>query len=423
MKEAYVLRYSAVRLFLFGLFTVLSFSAFASDVDSNDEASAGVRLRGFGTLGLAHSSSGEAGFVRDLSQPKGITSRWSGHIDSNLGLQANWVVNPDVELVGQAVSRYHYDGSFSPELSLAFVKWDPTTRMSLRLGRIGADFLMLADSRLIGYSYLSVRPPVDFFGTLFFSYLDGADASLTIPLESGIVRGKVFTGQTSEKAPYSLGIWDTSGSSVGGAVLSYQRGAWQFRGSAAGIRFSHSHGFSGLADTLRAVGSGYGYPSAIAAAEAIAAENTVSAFYSAGFVYDDGPLLIQGMLNRITSQSAVFQNSRAAYLLAGYRLGALTPYAGVSRVRSTHKNHSTGLPAGGAFDPLIQGFDTLMAATAMNQKTWILGMRWDVQPNTALKLQWDAVRGTPDSPFLLSFPTAQWNGKTDVLSVTLDFVF
>jgi hypothetical protein len=45
-------------------------------------AESSLTLRGFGTLGLARSSSDHAEFVRDLSQPVGIKGgQWSGRID------------------------------------------------------------------------------------------------------------------------------------------------------------------------------------------------------------------------------------------------------------------------------------------------------------------------------------------------------
>ena len=70
-----------------------------------------LNLRGFGTLGIARSSSDQVEVVRDLSQPRGISNQWSGRIDSVLGVQANWQLTPEVELVSQVVSRYQYDDS------------------------------------------------------------------------------------------------------------------------------------------------------------------------------------------------------------------------------------------------------------------------------------------------------------------------
>jgi len=57
------------------------------------------------------------------------------------------------------------------------------------------------------------------------------------------------------------------------------------------------------------------------------------------------------------------------------------------------------------------------------QHTTILGARWDVAHNIALKVQWDAVRGDPSSIFPYRREQPDWQGKMDVFSVTMDFVF
>ena len=373
-------------------------------------------LSGFGTLGLARSSSDHAQFLRDLSQPEGLSGgRWSGRIDSIFGVQASWQPTAELEFVGQAVSRLRYDGTRDPELMWAYGKWEPDARVSLRAGRLGADFMMLADSRLVGYSFLTVRPPADFFGPLFFSHFDGADASLSVPLGAGIVRSKLFAGATQEKAIGTPGVWDTRGSPVRGAVVDYMEGAWLLRANYAQITFADNINFWPLITGLNGFGAN-------AAANLLLTKDKTARFYSVGAVYDQGPLQVQMMLNRITQESAVFQNSHAGYLLAGYRVGTVTPFAGVSWWKTKYKNHSTGLPSP-AFDALNVPFRTIMAASGADQNTYTLGARLDVLTNVALKLQWDAIRGDAGSVFPFARTEAGWSGRTHVISATMDFVF
>ncbi len=373
-----------------------------------------LSLRGFGTLGLARSSSDHAEFVRDLSQPVGIKGgRWSGRIDSILGLQANWQATPQLELVGQVVSRLHYDRSHDPELMWAFARWEPDPRLMFRGGRIGADFMMLADSRLVGYSYLPVRPPTDFFGPLFFSHFDGGDVTGTLPLGNGLIRGKLFAGKTDEKSAGGLGVWDTSGSPVAGLVVDYVAGPWQFRMNAARIRFASDMNTAFLSVPLRVAG-------ATAAADSLITKDTSTRFLSLGVVYDQGPLLVQGMVNRIQHESEIFEDSHAAYILVGYRMDTVTPYVGISRWKTTPETYSAGLPAG---HPLNSAYKQFMAVARIDRTTYSVGARWDFYANLALKFQWDAVRATADTRFSFLNPDPAFDGKTDVFSVTLDFIF
>jgi hypothetical protein len=374
-------------------------------------------LRGFGTIGLARSSSDHAEFVRDLSQPVGIKGgQWSGRIDSILGLQANWQATREIELVGQVVSRLHYDRSHNPELMWAFAKWEPDPRFSLRGGRIGADFMMLADSRLVGYSYLTVRPPTDFFGPLFFSHFDGTDASVTVPLGEGLFRSKFFFGRTYEKSAGALGTWDTSGSPVRGIVLEYVTGPWQIRANAARIRFAENMNTSDLTIPLRTVG--VFIPEANTAADSLDTKNTTSNFLSLGLVYDNGPVQIQGMLNNIHHDAAIYQNSHAGYLLTSYRFGTVTPYLGLSRWKTQPRSSLPLLPA-----PLDEAYQQYMTASKVDRVTYSIGVRYDFNTHFALKAQFDFVRAGKGKDFSYRNSDSESNGKTNVLSVALDFIF
>jgi hypothetical protein len=382
----------------------------AQTVDGGDNYPA-LALRGFGTLGLARSSTDRAEFVRDLSQPGGVSKHWSSKIDSVVGLQADVQLAETVTAIAQIASRYHSDGSFDPELTWAFAKFDPSQNLSLRAGRLGTEFYMLADSRLVGYSYLPIRPPNDYYGALPFSYIDGFDGLATLPLGDGLLRGKLFSGLTREKAPLADRQWDLNGSRMSGGHLDYQQGAWQWRIAYAQIRFEHELPVEPLHSLLEGFG-------AVAASEALAVSGKRSHFYSAGMAYDGGPLQLQLMLSRTRQESAIFEHSRAGYLIGGYRFGELTPFAGYSWARSSPKQLATGL--GAAMDAVVA---SIMADSHTDQHSFFAGMRWDFRRNMALKAQVDAIRGSPQSIFPTRWEKADYNGRMNIYSLALDFVF
>ncbi len=194
-------------------------------------------LRGFGTLGVVRSSSDHAEFIRDLSQPGGSAGRWTAKTDSLVGLQGNYRFSERFEGVAQVVSRYGNEGNFDPEVMWAFAKFEPNAHLSLRAGRLGTDFFMLADSRLVGYSYLPVRPPGDYFGTLPFQHLDGIDGAATAELGTGLLRGKLFDGMLDGEVPSVGKQWNLRGSRMSGGNIDYQSGDWLWRLGYAQMRF------------------------------------------------------------------------------------------------------------------------------------------------------------------------------------------
>ena len=361
-------------------------------------------LQGFGTLGAVRTSSDEVQFVRDLSQPYGAGRTWDARVDSVLGVQANWRISPQVETVVQAVSRYHYDKTFTPEISWAYFKYEPSPNLSLRAGRFGTEFFMLSDSRLVGYSYLTVRPPGDFFWLLPFYSINGADVALTVPLGDHLLRGKLFYGISEEKIPLADKEWDLDGSKMVGGYVDYQAGAWLFRASYANLRFKNDMPFEELLQTFPAI--------AKQTAAYLTMNNTRTHYYSLGTIYDSGPWQLQLMLNHVAQGSQALESSNSGYVLTGYRIGAVKPYIGYSWTFSKSRENS--------LNPLAA---RLTAKTHLDQKTTILGVRWDVARNIALKAQWDGIHGAPTSILPYRWEQPGWGGNMDVFSLTMDFVF
>lgn len=375
-----------------------------------------LSLHGFGTLGLTRGNQDSAEFVRDLSQPLGAGQQWSARVDSLLGVQANLLLGPHTEAVLQAVSRYHGNQTWQPELTWAFLRHELSPDVALRAGRLGTEFFMLGDSRLVGYSSLSVRPPPDFYGSLVFSYIDGVDASATLPAAQGLLKAKLFAGRSPEVSPFSPGIiWDHKGSRLTGGYLDYLKGPWQVRLSHTEVRFANETPTDAL---LRSNGDPLAGLPYLALVPEMAMANKKARFRSLGLVFEDGPLNVQLMFNKIRHQSPAYADAAAAYGLVAYRWDRLTPYMGVSRSRSDRET----LPSGPvpAVDAITQ---SLVAQSYTDQTTYTLGTRWDWQKNLALKTQVDWVRGHPDSLFLFKATQPDWTGRMTVFSLALDFVF
>ena len=405
---------SRILIMLFGAVMPLA-AALAANGDPVPDAAV-LSLKGFGTLGATRSSSPDAEFVRDLSQPDGARDgKWNADVDSLLGIQLNGRLGEGVEAVAQVVSRYHYDASYRPEVMWAFGKWSLGPELDLRVGRLGTDFFMLADSRLVGYSYAPVRPPGDYFGILPYSYFDGADVVAVFPLATATLRTKVFAGVTREKVSLATRRWDLDHSFIRGLHGELQFGDWTARVGAAAIRFHNNLPIEDLRDSLR--------PFAPAAADALTVSGTNSRFYNAGVVYDAGPLQVQLMLNRVNHDSVLFENSRAGYLLAAYRIAEFTPFVGYSRMKSTPKTLTTGLSDVGLNAVRNAQVAGVLADSHADQHTRSLGVRWDPAPKIDFKLQVDQIRGTPQSIFTWRGETSGWTGETTVLNVTCDFIF
>ena len=415
-------RFSACLLAAASLFGASQ--AFSGETLADDTSD--FQFSGFGTAGVAATSTDNARFIRDQTQPSGIGRTPDAKLDSLLGLQARYQASKNIDLTVQAISRYGPHGDFRPEISWAFARFSlPGDKLVLRTGRLGTELYMMADSRHVAYSYLSVRPPVDFFGVLAFHHLDGADLTATLPVSEGILKLKTFAGLANEEAPIGNDEFlSLRGNPILGVYADYQAGDWQWRATYAQMTFRHDLPVpvSTLRNNLSIAGALF--PGASNAARALTLEDTTSRFYSLGAVYDRGPLQVQAMFSAINHESQIYQHTQSAYLLAGYRLGEFTPYAAYSWSKSNSRQLSSGVPDLPAFASLNEGFRGALARTHIDQHTYTLGTRWDFQRNMALKAQVDLIRGKPESVFLYPSSTlGQFDGKLDVFSLALDFVF
>ena len=66
---------------------------------------------GYGTVGIAHSSNGEADYLVDEFKPNGPghTHEWSADVDTRLGLQGLAQFTPQLSAVVQVITQQRYD--------------------------------------------------------------------------------------------------------------------------------------------------------------------------------------------------------------------------------------------------------------------------------------------------------------------------
>ena len=117
---------------------------------------------GFGTVGLVHSSEGQADFTNSPStKPNGAgySRNWSGDVDSRLGLQATADLTPKLTAVLQVLAQQRYDNTYTPRVEWANVKYAITPDLSVRVGRIAMPTFLVGEYRNVSYAVPWVRPP------------------------------------------------------------------------------------------------------------------------------------------------------------------------------------------------------------------------------------------------------------------------
>lgn len=376
------------------------------------------QLSGFGTLGVFHNSTAGAEYMRDYLQPRGPRDEWSARVDSRFGLQLDARINDALGITVQGLSKYSADGDFTPELSLALLRYEPGPDLVFRAGRLGWDVYMLADSRDIGYSYVWARPTPDYFGKLLLTHIDGGDAVFRREFSGGLVTGKLYGGFADQDVPVGGGPnLDLSGSTIVGGNVSYRRGDWLFRVDYARVHIEEEMpAYPPLLALLR----GLGTAQATDLADDLSLEDKHINIISAGAAWDHGSWQANLMYNRLDSNSLTMADAHSAHLLVAYRRGKWSPYFAASGTLTTKADRTTGLPLPNPLDTAVTNIIDLTHAV---QNTFTAGIRYDVMPNVDVKLQVDQVHVYDDASALWWRRRPGWDGDATLFTLTLDFVF
>ncbi len=417
--------------------TLASASAFAQEAV---EPISSLRLSGFGTLGVTHTEATQPfGFLRDASQPP---NDGGSRIDteSRLGLQANYTVDEQIELVGQILLKRRVANS-PPEDSLewAFASYRPTPDLVVRAGRMGPDAFLLSDYRSVGFAYPWVRPNVEVYGGLPVFSIDGVDITKTWSLGDARWRGRLFGGQGHARSPSPDHAPHLTSKLRSLLIASLSRDSEGLLLRAAFARANLDFGGQRWKQTLRqglAQVAALPVPSVAAEAsrlsDGLGADTAVVTYFALGASYDSGNWIASAEAVRLRSEMAS-SLSDSAYVSVGHRFGPVTAFGMLGAARTPRA--ATDAPQwAGPLAPIVGpaaaaniqalGSAAAYAASAarVDQRSVSAGMRWDVHPEVALKLQWDHF-------FIRRNGSVLWGTRNlepasaNVVTAAFDFVF
>lgn len=399
---------------------LLAGAAFAN---AEDPPASRFSFNGYGTLSLVHSSEDQADFLGNLLVESGAghSRDWSPEVDSRIGAQLSATLTPRLSAVIQLVAEQQHDGSYTPQVEWANLRYQFSDDASVRVGRIVLPIFMVSDFRKVGFANVWVRPPVEVYGLVPVTSADGVDGSYraqlgevstTVQMNFGQSDGNLANGSALE-ARNSRGLSVTA-----------ERGALTAR---LGVQQTDLtlEGVNPLFDAFRLFG-----PEGIAIAEKYDADGSLLRFISIGAQYDPGNWFVIGEAAQAHSHSFVGRQT-AWYLSGGYRFGDFTPYLTYATVDTADETSHPGLTVPlyppelrGVAAGLNAGLNDLLSSRAI-QDSVSIGLRWDFRESLALKMQFDHAELGAGSRGRLSNlqPGFQTGGSYNLVSISVDFVF
>ena len=401
---------------------VLPLCAIGEDTEPSS-ASSVFSFSGFGTVGETHSSETNADFTSSIFNPNGAghSRSWSPTVDSLIGGQISARFTPELSAVVQVIAEQNYDGTYTPHVEWANIKYQFTPDLSIRIGRVELPTFLFSDTRNVGYTFPWVRPPIEVYSLIPITASDGGGFSYR--LNSGDVINTTQGSYVQSNTPQP----DNRGSAIARHSINFSN-TTEFKSLTFRISYQHAlltiASLDGFLDTFRMFG-----PQGIAIADKYDSDNKPVVTEVVGASYDPGPWFVISEWGHARLNSFLGEET-SWYASGGYRAGQFTPYVTYARESAVSNSDPgltlTGLPPGAAgfAAGLNAGLNAILRSIP-DQRTISLGARWDFAKNIDLKAQFDHTRLGPNSDGTLINiqPGFQPGGTVNLFSATLDFVF
>ncbi|GAB6141528.1 hypothetical protein JCM14076_22570 [Methylosoma difficile] len=362
-----------------------------------------LSLRGFGTIGGACYTADNYDFSREnLPDGPGKSRRCDPQLDSKLGLQLDAALTDSLQATVQGISYHRADGSFTPELTQANLRWAVSDDSSIRLGRMQTPLFFVSEYRNVLHAQPWVRPPVELYNLVPIYSIDGLEFGHRITWSSWRLQLNVGGAHSAFDTPrvFVSGQTDPIEAGIGYLDIRLEHQAWLFKANLMGGKMTYDAKL--VNDLLLFVDK--------ALANELNNTNKDFLLFGFGARYETNEWLLQSeyLFRRIDS---FFRDQQGAYLMAGRHFGNWMPYGIVAR-RWSQSQGKENLAA----DPFQYAIaKSIVEVTYTDRTSFSLGLSRRLGEQAIVKLQTDFIKG--DSG------TAQAGDFEQLVTLNLDFVF
>ncbi|HEX5371208.1 MAG TPA: porin [Aquabacterium sp.] len=393
----------------FGWQAVAAAAMMAACAAHAEEGGIQYKVSGFGTIAATAIDKSDLQFRTSLTQSKGAGSTIDLGADSRFGLQGvvnfgqGWSATAQLLSIRRRVdSALDSNRDFDIGIEWLFAQYAVTPSVDLRLGRVVLPAFMISDSRNVGYSQPWLRAPLEVYGRMPLTTMDGLQGIWRIPVGDAVVSLQGGYGKSQTNISSGATVIDAPSDWVASVSAQLEWSDWLLR--AGQVRSA-----SPFSSPLLA---GAGIPTPI--------EYTMrDKFTNVGLQYDNGTAIV--MAEWASRDQNDLPMTQAA--LSGPALGAYQfALAGKPLAKEKMWYVGAGWRFGKWLPMLTHG--KYKSETVSSPNDWSstnVSVRYDIANNVALKAQ----IGRHEAKDSSSFVTAVGTDTRSVTSVAfgVDFVF
>jgi hypothetical protein len=370
---------------------------FMSTISSALARSPKADFSGFATLTGSYSDDNDIGFRSNY-----INDSHTGFTlnrDSILGIQANISLNDDLDAVLQYVWQDRRIREWDNYLELAFLRYRPLRNWAIRVGRMNTDLYLISEYPYVGYAYLWVRPPHEFYSfSASVGHFDGADIEYSDNFYDGFLQLKLAAGQTSTKLRFGTEPFTINFSNILTLSAAYQIGDFTVRAShsLSDVKSYEATELEQLQQGLAMIPTEL-WPQAKYYADGIAAQPHEISYSAFGLAYDHDNWLLQTEVGRSQSSWLTAPSNYSAYVSLGYRQDDITYYSSLALVKNRRSldflapQLSEALPAEirVPIQQIAAGTLATLQRNTSEQQSLSIGAKWHYSEKLVFKAQAD----------------------------------
>ncbi|HMN44144.1 MAG TPA: hypothetical protein PKE27_06220 [Povalibacter sp.] len=378
---------------------------------------------GFSTAAYAQTDTdlAQVGYV---GQPEGIDEDGSFKADSKLGVQVTARFNDMFSATVQGVAYTDLTSNWEPHLDWAYIKFQPVSNLSARVGYMRAPTFMFSDSVFIGYANSWIRTPMEVYNLTPVYQLRGADLLWRQSVGAVTVSVQPYYGDSELEAGDPATTVDVK--EWYGLAASAEMGSFMVRAGYGRQKLDTVNAqLAGVIDQLRML-AGMGCAGCATDADGLDPTSSPYEYLDFGLQFDNGTNLAIVEYGKRESGQYVAPDMHSAYATYGHRFGSLMPYATYAIARRDGANASA-IPDGSPFAAIAAAANATLASTGNDQDSYTLGLRYEVPSfsivkGAIVKLQYDHIEAKEGNGLFINVQPG-FEGETDMISASFDFIF
>ncbi len=339
--------------------------------------------------------------------------------NSLIGVQGQTLFNDKLSVTG--LGLLHSNSNTDSGIEWLYLSYRPTKAINIKVGQMQTPFYSLSDTLDVGYTYPWVIAPKEVYSDFVFKKFRGIDLRYSHITDDYSAHIETYYGSFNDDVFINDSKLDVEAENLMGLIGELRIDNLHLRASyhigdvslelPSVPEFAQSLSLSGFTNS----------------ATTLDTDDKKADFVQLSTNYESLNYFLKAEWMKIKIDSDMFADVRGYYLTYGHYFGNFTALITYGDCKAKLPSTIDEIPIGLSpqLDQLAFGYQSIMNDRAdSDTESWALGLRWDFQPNMALKTELKHINSHSDDTATFNNENpAQFDNEANLLSFALEWVF